>query len=131
MSRIAENIINAIKRTKKETLTQNEIFKLVMEVTNDSEVKRIKIDNIELNNSDMTISVKGKKTQLQKLEFELIYYLMQNKGKTITREILMRDIWGADVYVGCRTIDVCVCKLRKLVGSDKIKSIKKVGYSFE
>jgi DNA-binding response OmpR family regulator len=42
----------------------------------------------------------------------------------------MRDVWGDDVCVTTRTIDVCICKLRNIIGKEKIQTIKKVGYSF-
>lgn len=128
MSKIAENIINAIKRSGKENFTQDEIFKLVLETTQENQNKTIQCGDIKLNRLDMTVSVKNEKTKIQRLEFELLFYLMQNEGKVVERHILMRDIWGTDVCVGTRTIDVCVCKLKKIIGAEKIKSIKKVGY---
>ena len=130
MSRIAENIINAIKRTQKQNFTQAEIFKLVLSVTKDDEVKVIECGVIKLDRNDMTISVKGKKTKVEKLSFNLLVYLMERQGTNVPREILMRDVWGGDVCVVTRTIDVCVCKLRNIIGKERILTIKKVGYSF-
>jgi DNA-binding response OmpR family regulator len=130
MSKIAENIINAIKQTKKESLTQTEIFKLVLEITKDNEVKVIECGAIKLDRNGMTVSLNGKKTKLEKLSFNLLAYLMERQGETVPREILMRDVWGDDVCVTTRTIDVCVCKLRNIIGKERILTIKKVGYSF-
>jgi two-component system alkaline phosphatase synthesis response regulator PhoP len=130
MSRIAENIINAVKRTQKQNFTQAEIFKLVLSVTKDDEVKVIECGVIKLDRNDMTISVKGKKTKVEKLSFNLLVYLMERQGTNVPREILMRDVWGGDVCVVTRTIDVCVCKLRNIIGKEKIETIKKVGYKF-
>lgn len=130
MSRIAENIINAVKRTQKQNFTQAEIFKLVLSVTKDDEVKVIECGVIKLDRNDMTISVKGKKTKVEKLSFNLLVYLMERQGTNVPREILMRDVWGGDVCVVTRTIDVCVCKLRNIIGKERILTIKKVGYSF-
>lgn len=131
MNKIAENIIGAIMRSGKENFTQDEIFNLVLRTTEDTQTKVIESGDIKLNRLDMTVSVKGKKTKIQRLEFELLFYLMQNEGNIVERHILMRDIWGTDVCVGTRTIDVCVCKLKKIIGADKIKSIKKVGYMLQ
>ena len=128
MSKIAENIINAIMRSGKENFTKDEIFKLVLHTTEDTQTKVIECGDIKLNRLGMTVSVNGKTTKIPKLEFELLFYLMQNEGNIVERHILMRDIWGTDVCVGTRTIDVCVCKLKKIIGAEKIKSIKKVGY---
>jgi two-component system alkaline phosphatase synthesis response regulator PhoP len=130
MSKIAENIINAVKKTKKENFTQAEIFKLVLSVTKDDEVKIIECGIIKLDRTDMTVSVKGKKTRIEKLSFNLLAYLMERQGTTVPREILMRDVWGEEVCVTTRTIDVCICKLRNIIGKEKIQTIKKVGYSF-
>jgi two-component system alkaline phosphatase synthesis response regulator PhoP len=130
MSKIADNIINAVKRTEKESLTQDEIFNLVMEVARDNKVKFIESGDVKLDRTDMTVSVKGKKKRVEKLTFNLLVYLIENKGVTVSRSILMRDVWGDDVCVTTRTIDVCVCKLRNIIGKDKIQTIKKVGYSF-
>jgi two-component system alkaline phosphatase synthesis response regulator PhoP len=130
MSKIAENIINAVKRTQQENFTQAEIFKLVLSVTKDDEVKVIECGIIKLDRNDMTVSVKGKKTRVEKLSFNLLVYLMEREGTNVPREILMRDVWGDDVCVVTRTIDVCVCKLRIIIGKERILTIKKVGYSF-
>jgi two-component system alkaline phosphatase synthesis response regulator PhoP len=130
MSKVAENIINAIKETNKESLTQAEIFKLVLAVTKENEVTVIECGAVKLDRTNMTVSVKGKKTRLEKLSFNLLAYLMERQGVTVPREILMRDVWGDDVCVTTRTIDVCVCKLRIAIGKERILTIKKVGYSF-
>jgi two-component system alkaline phosphatase synthesis response regulator PhoP len=130
MSKVAENIINAIKRSKKSFFTQDEIFKLVLETTKENEVNTIKSGLIELNRLDMTLSFKGDKTRLQKLTFNLLWYLMENEGKIVQREILMRDVWGSEICVTTRTIDVCVHKLRELIGKEKIETHKKIGYRF-
>jgi two-component system alkaline phosphatase synthesis response regulator PhoP len=130
MSKIAENIINKLNKLNKENFTKDEIFKLVLDVTKDNQVKFIECGDIKLDRTDMTISVKGKKTRVEKLSFNLLAYLMERQGTTVPREILMRDVWGEEVCVTTRTIDVCVCKLRNIIGKERILTIKKVGYSF-
>lgn len=130
MSKVADNIIDAIKRTKKSFFTQEEIFKLVLDTTKENEVKTIKSGLIQLDRTSMTLSYKGKKTRLQKLTFNLLWYLMENEGEIVQREILMRDVWGTEVCVTTRTIDVCVHKLRELIGKEKIETHKKIGYKF-
>jgi DNA-binding response OmpR family regulator len=130
MSKIAENIINAVKRTGKETLTQSEIFDLVLKVTKENQNNTIKSGTIQLNRLDMTISIKGVKTRLQKLPFNLLWYLIENEGNIVERSILMRDVWGEEVCVTTRTIDVYVYQLRELIGKEKIETVKKVGYKF-
>tara|TARA_B110000046_G_scaffold49092_1_gene54612 strand:+ start:1068 stop:1748 length:681 start_codon:yes stop_codon:yes gene_type:complete len=68
---------------------------------------------------------------LPKKEFELLSLLMSKPGKVFTRESIMNQIWGGEVVVGDRTIDVHIRKLREKLGEELIKTIKGVGYKFE
>ncbi len=70
----------------------------------------------------------GREYALPKKEFELIDLLMQKPGSVFTRETIMQSIWGEDVIVGERTIDVHIRKLREKLGEDMIKTVKGVGY---
>lgn len=69
--------------------------------------------------------------QLPKKEFELLSLLLSKPGKVFTRDVIMNDVWGIDSFVGDRTIDVHIRKLREKIGVDYIKTIKGVGYKFE
>ena len=71
------------------------------------------------------------KIELAKKEFELLCLLVSKPGKVFTREEIFSKIWGTDVIVGNRTIDVHIRKLREKLGSDYIKTIKGVGYKYE
>ncbi|MFN4121842.1 MAG: response regulator transcription factor [Flavobacteriales bacterium] len=68
---------------------------------------------------------------LPKKEFELIALLASKPGKVFTREDILKSVWGDDVVVGDRTIDVHIRKLREKVGEKYIRTIKGVGYKFE
>ena len=68
---------------------------------------------------------------LPKKEFKLLELLVSKPGKVFTREFILDQIWGEEVVVGDRTIDVHVRKLRKKLGDDCIKTVKGVGYKFE
>jgi two-component system alkaline phosphatase synthesis response regulator PhoP len=69
--------------------------------------------------------------ELAKKEFELLTLLMSKPGKVFTRDEIFNKVWGADVIVGNRTIDVHIRKLREKIGDDYIKTIKGIGYRFE
>ncbi|MFK7979593.1 MAG: response regulator transcription factor [Saprospiraceae bacterium] len=69
--------------------------------------------------------------ELAKKEFELLGLLVSKPGKVFTREEIFNKIWGTDVIVGNRTIDVHIRKLREKLGNDYIKTIKGVGYKYE
>jgi len=73
----------------------------------------------------------GKELNLPKKEFELLALLMSKPGRVFTREIILNTIWGNDVVVGDRTIDVHIRKLREKLGDKIIKTVKGVGYKFE
>ena len=68
---------------------------------------------------------------LPKKEFELLDLLASKPGKVFTREVILDKVWGGDVVVGDRTIDVHIRKLREKLGEDFIKTVKGIGYKFE
>lgn len=86
---------------------------------------------IKINNESFSVTVKGEEYTLPKKEFELVTLLTSKPGKVFTREDILNKIWGGDVVVGDRTIDVHIRKLRQKLGDDKIKTLKGIGYKFE
>jgi two-component system, OmpR family, alkaline phosphatase synthesis response regulator PhoP len=73
----------------------------------------------------------GKELNLPKKEFELLALLCSAPGRVFTREHILTSVWGNDVIVGDRTIDVHIRKLREKLGDDNFKTVKGVGYKFE
>jgi two-component system alkaline phosphatase synthesis response regulator PhoP len=73
----------------------------------------------------------GKKIILPKKEFELLFLLASKPGKVFSRDKILKLVWGEDVVVGDRTIDVHIRKLREKLGDDYIRTVKGVGYKFE
>jgi two-component system, OmpR family, alkaline phosphatase synthesis response regulator PhoP len=90
----------------------------------------INIGDLTIDRTSYTISVKGKEINLPKKEFELLYFLAQNPNKVFSREDLLQNIWGSDVYVLARTVDVHIRKVREKIGEDYITTVKGVGYKF-
>ena len=74
------------------------------------------------------VIVKGLETNLPKKEFELLDLLMSKPGNIFTREVILDTVWGSDIVVGDRTIDVHIRKLREKIGDHYIKTVKGVGY---
>ena len=74
------------------------------------------------------VSKAKEEVKFTKKEFELLALLFSDPGKLFTREEIMRLVWGDDAYVGDRTIDVHIRKLRKKLGDDLISTIKGIGY---
>lgn len=95
------------------------------EVTN-----QITIGDLVIDRTSYTVQRGGDEISLPKKEFELLYFLAQNPNKVFDRDELLQNIWGTDVYVLARTVDVHVRKVREKIGDDYIKTIKGVGYKF-
>ncbi len=91
---------------------------------------QISIGDLVIDRSSYTIKVKGKEINLPKKEFELLFFLAQNPNKVFSRDDLLQNIWGSDVYVLVRTVDVHIRKVREKIGDDYITTVKGVGYKF-
>lgn len=87
------------------------------------------VGNIELNAAGRTVTVDGKPISLTFKEFELLHYLMYNRGKVLTREKIMNDVWSFDYEGESRTVDMHVKSLRQKLGTDSvIFTVRGVGY---
>lgn len=83
-----------------------------------------------IDRTSYTITLNDQQITLPKKEFELLHYLAQHPHKVFSREELLQHIWGADVYVLARTVDVHIRKLREKIGDHYITTVKGVGYKF-
>ncbi|MGB9697173.1 MAG: response regulator [Ignavibacteria bacterium] len=92
----------------------------------------IKFKNIEIDTEAYVVKIDGEEVFFPRKEFKLLHFLLSNRGKVFSREILLDEIWGNDVYVVDRTIDVHVAKLREKLGryANYIETIKGLGYRF-
>lgn len=93
-------------------------------------LKIIKIGPIEINKEKYEVLIDGEFKIFPKKEFEVLYFLMKNPNKVFGREVLLREIWGQDVYIIERTVDVHIRKIREKLGKYfyMIETIKGVGY---
>ncbi|MFM2010729.1 MAG: hypothetical protein RLZZ479_1120 [Bacteroidota bacterium] len=94
-------------------------------------VGTLSVGGIEINREEYRIIKDGIEMSLPRKEFELFYLLASKPGKVFKREEILDTIWGNDVIVGGRTIDVHIRKLREKIGDDYFKTIKGVGYKLE
>jgi two-component system alkaline phosphatase synthesis response regulator PhoP len=125
-----EKLVQAINGISKETLTKDEILQLIKIVSSDNSKEVLKSEGVSLDPNSYTIMKDEKIFRLPKKEFLLLYYFISNKNKVLLRENILRDIWGTDVIVLDRTIDVHIRKIRRVVGSDNLKTKKSVGYGW-
>ena len=89
------------------------------------------VEGITLDREKYIVEKDGNQISMPKKEFELLALLMSKPGNVFGREVILGTVWGDDVVVGDRTIDVHVRKLREKLGNECIKTIKGVGYKFE
>jgi two-component system alkaline phosphatase synthesis response regulator PhoP len=105
------------------------IFRRNLELETDDNLP-LKIADLEIVKDEFLVYQNGHPIALPKKEFELLHFLASRPGKVFSREVLLEKIWGNDVYVVQRTIDVHIRKLREKLGEQYIQTVKGVGYKF-
>ena len=90
----------------------------------------IETGDLLIDKSSYIVRKGDREIALPKKEFELLYFLARNPNVVHSRDELLKNIWGTDVYVLARTVDVHIRKVREKIGDDYIKTVKGVGYKF-
>ena len=105
---------------------------LLRRIKNDENAQEdiTKVGDIVINREEYKIVQKGKEIILPRKEFELLALLTSKPSKVFKREVILDKVWGNEVVVGGRTIDVHIRKLREKIGEDHFKTVKGVGYKF-
>jgi len=103
---------------------------LFRRVNKEPEEKVLKIENLSIDPAKFEVTVDGKDVILAKKEFELLYLLASRPGRVFLRNEILNQVWGNEVIVGDRTIDVHIRKIRQKLGLDCITTVKGVGYKF-
>jgi two-component system alkaline phosphatase synthesis response regulator PhoP len=93
--------------------------------------KGLQLGNINIDPVKFLVTIDNKEIILAKKEFELLYLLASRPGRVFLRNEILSQVWGNDVIVGDRTIDVHIRKVRQKMGVDCITTVKGVGYKFE
>lgn len=92
--------------------------------------KNLKLGNLVINREEYKVIKDKQEMLLPRKEFELLALLASKPGKVFKREEILDNVWGNEVIVGGRTIDVHIRKLREKIGNDRFKTVKGVGYKF-
>jgi len=116
-------LLSRVKALLKRTQVVEEEEKVADDTT-------INIGSLSIDRERYMISVAGQEMILPRKEFELLSLLASKPGKVFTREEIYSSVWGEQVIVGDRTIDVHIRKLREKIGEDHIKTLKGIGYKF-
>lgn len=104
----------------------NALLKLNAQIEDTSKV--LEIGDMVIDKDNFRVSKSGKFMPLPKKEFDLLYLLASNTEKVFKREEILEKVWGNDVVVGERTIDVHIRRLREKLGDDSIQTLKGIGY---
>ena len=104
------------------------IIKRIYSNTSDEHI--IKLNEITINRNKFVVVKENIEINLPKKEFELFFLLASKPGNVFTRDQIMSKVWGSDIIVGDRTIDVHIRKLREKIGDLYFKTVKGVGYKF-
>ncbi len=126
--KVVENIINRINEAEKDNFTKEEIVRLIKTVGAVNNLPTITLDDITINPEKFKATIGDKEVTLTYKEFYLLYMLMENPQRTFTRDEILSNIWGDDVFVGDRTIDVHICKVNKKFGKPITTTTKGKGY---
>lgn len=97
----------------------------------DDDSQTVEVGDLRIDRVTFTVKMNGKDLTLPKKEFDLLFLLASKPGHVFTREKILSEVWGDDVLVVDRTIDVHIRKIREKIGDQKIVTIKGVGYKFE
>ncbi len=127
MNAILSNIISDITRNQQSTYRKDELLKILTTYDNER-LPSLASNGVYVNPETFVVLADNGAHTLQPKEFQLLYYLMANQGKNLTREAIMRDVWGNDKYVNDRTIDVKVRNLRQKLEIKCIITNRGFGY---
>lgn len=97
----------------------------------DSQVNKLEVHDLEIDKDRYIVKREEKEFQLPRKEFELLFFLASRKGKVLDRQTLLNKVWGDNIYVVDRTVDVHVRKIREKLGDHYIETVKGVGYRFK
>jgi two-component system, OmpR family, alkaline phosphatase synthesis response regulator PhoP len=104
---------------------------LFRRIAKPDEVKVLQVGPITIDPIKFVVLINGNEIILAKKEFELLHLLATKPGRVFLRNEILSQVWGTDVIVGDRTIDVHIRKIRQKLGIDCITTVKGVGYKFE
>lgn len=120
-----------ITKPIKPKLLLSKVKSLLRRLKDDDKQEEIKkVGNIIINREEYKVVNKGKEIILPRKEFELLSLLTSKPDKVFKREVILDKVWGQEVIVGGRTIDVHIRKLREKIGDHHFKTVKGVGYKF-
>ena len=102
-------------------------------IGDETKIKKIRFEGLEINITGREVTIDGQTAQLTPKEYDLLFYLVRNKGIALSREKLLEEVWGYDFYGDDRTVDTHIKMLRSSLGEYRkfIVTLRGMGYKFE
>ena len=94
-------------------------------------VRKIKLGDLTIDRNSSSVTYRGRRIELPKHEFELLYFFAQNPRKIITQDNLLHNIWGSDIYLFAKSVDTYVQNIGQKIGTGLISKVKDDRYRFE
>jgi two-component system alkaline phosphatase synthesis response regulator PhoP len=120
-----------VNKPIKPKMLNSKVNALLRRFIKSESITALTFGELVINFEEYSVFLKDKKISLPRKEFELLKLLASKPDKVFKRESIMQTVWGSDVVVGDRTIDVHIRKLREKLGDSYFSTIKGVGYKFE
>jgi two-component system alkaline phosphatase synthesis response regulator PhoP len=108
----------------------SKIKALLRRLKKEEEIEKLRFGKLIIDKEQYEVTQNGNTLSLPRKEFELLFLLASKPDKVVKREKIMEIVWGSEVVVGDRTIDVHIRKLREKIGDKYFKTVKGVGYKF-
>jgi DNA-binding response OmpR family regulator len=122
-----QKLIDTIKESTNEVFTKPELLELILSLTKVQSL--IQSNGFILNpNNNSVVNRNNNSITLVRKEFKLLMYLINHSNVCVSRSQILKDIWGEDIVVGERTIDVHIRKIKAKTGIDCIQTLKGIGY---
>jgi two-component system alkaline phosphatase synthesis response regulator PhoP len=130
MNNTAELIIEFQSRNK-DTFTLEEVVNVIQSFYNKEESPIIESCGYMANPATWEIYFEGKSVRLPRKEFMIVYLLISNRNKILSRHHILNKVWGYSDWIGDRTIDVHICKIKRKLNAQNIETIKGGGYTWK
>ena len=121
-------LIEEINQSKQDSFTKEELISLIKVICLEKTLPRLESNHVVIDPESMTIFYRNTAHIFSRKPFFLLYYLIDNKGKYVSREKILNHVWGSDTLVNLRTIDVQIGKIRSILHSSYIKTRVGLGY---
>lgn len=132
MNRVVSNIMYEISEIKQDKFTKNEIMEILNRYTESEELPDLEFEGFVASPKNYSIEGNGMKHRFVKREFQLLYFFLQNRNKVCSRQKILSAVWGNDIVVDDRTIDVHIRKIRSVLNEhSRITTLKGIGYAWE